>query len=150
VWQLHWTKLGRAICQAFELDAKPAVFGLLATRQVGSWSADAVPVILTIQNQPHQLRFVIAELGNRLRQKFILLAPTADLLDATSQELLANAGACFFSLTAHLRLTRHGTLEAIHSPGELFVTFSPQAALQLTRTRLAAPSRLPSNWVPPP
>ena len=96
------------------------------TCQIGSWSADAVPVVLTLQTNRHVFRNVLAELALRLKTRFILFAPTADHLDATGHELLAHAHAAFFARTSHTRLDSQGALRSIRSPGELFARFTPQ------------------------
>jgi hypothetical protein len=125
--ELSWTKLARALCRVFALDYKPADLGLLNTRQIGSWSVDAVPVILTIQHERGWFRTVLLELLARLRQRFILLAPAAKNIDAVSQELLASSDAAFLSLDAHVALTDEGALRLTGAvPGELFAKFNPQ------------------------
>src|SRR5436309_2437099 len=72
ILDLNWSKLGRALCKAFGLDVRAAALRLPNTRQIGCWSADAVPVILTIQRETSAFRAVLAELAARLRQRFIL------------------------------------------------------------------------------
>jgi len=127
LFELSWTKLARALCHAFALDYKPADLGLLNTRQISSWSVDAVPVILTIQHERGWFRTVLLELLARLRQRFILLAPTAKNIDAVSHELLASSDAAFFSLDATVTLSAEGSLRLRGAvPGELFANFSPQ------------------------
>jgi hypothetical protein len=123
--ELSWPKLARAVCRALNLDSKALDLGLLNTRQIGSWSADAVPVFLTIQCETNWFHATVLELTARLRSRFILLAPTARHLNAISQEILAHAGAGFFSLQACLRLEAGGTLTALKIPGEIFAQFSP-------------------------
>jgi hypothetical protein len=124
--ELSWTKLARALCHVFALDYKPADLGLL-NAQIGSWSVDAVPVILTIQHERAWFRTALLELLARLRQRFILIAPTARNIDAVSHELLASSDAAFFSLDANIALTAEGSLRLINAlPGELFAKFSPQ------------------------
>src|SRR5437016_794604 len=81
----------RAIGKAFGLQSKTTQFDLLCTAQIGSWSSDTVPVILTIQWNGHELPAVIAELALRLKRPFILLSPTNTHLTAHCQELLAHA-----------------------------------------------------------
>src|SRR5437762_237281 len=103
--ELDWAKLGRELCAALGLDNKTAAFPLPATQQIGSWSANSVPAILTIQSEKRDFRAVVAELVARLRQPFILLAPSAVHLDASCQELLATVGAAFYGLDSHLHLT---------------------------------------------
>lgn len=128
LFELSWNKIARALCHVFALDHKPADLGLLNTRQIGSWSVDAVPVILTIQHEPCWFRSVLLELIARLRRRFILLAPTAGNLDAVCVELLESANAGFFALDASLALTEPGTLRltGARAPGELFAKFTPQ------------------------
>jgi hypothetical protein len=55
----------------------------------GSWSTCPTPLIVTIQYDPIKFRLAIAELVARLARPFILLAPTADHMDARCQETLA-------------------------------------------------------------
>jgi hypothetical protein len=126
--ELSWNKLARALCRVFGLDYKPVELGLLNTRQIGSWGAEAVPVILTIQHERAWFRTVLLELIARLRRKFILFAPTTHHLDAVASELLASADAAFFALDANLILTSEGNLRlsSARAPGELFARFTPQ------------------------
>ncbi|PYJ05872.1 MAG: hypothetical protein DME25_07630, partial [Verrucomicrobia bacterium] len=109
--ELSWPKLARALCRALGLNSHFADVRLHQTFQIGSWSAAAVSAILTIQSDPHEFRRVVAELVARLRQPFILLAPTSTHLDASCAELLACAQAGFFGLDSHVRLSEHGTLQ---------------------------------------
>ena len=124
--QLNWTRLGRALCKTFGLDLKPTDFPIPNTRQLGSWSVDAVPVVLTLQTDRHVFRRVLAELALRLRTPFILFTPTGDHLDAAGHELLAHARAAFFALASHALLSSQGTLHPAKTPGELFAQFTPQ------------------------
>ncbi len=126
IWELSWTRLGRALCRALELDPRSDVLPVLNTRQIGSWSADAVPVFLTIQTEPEDLRGAIAELVARLQDRFILLAPTANHLNATCRELLSHAKAAFFPLDSTVHFTEHATFRPAKAPGELFAQFNPQ------------------------
>ena len=130
--ELSWPRLGRAICKAFDLDSKSAQLGIPNTIQFASYSADAVPVLLTIQSDRHVFRRVIAELVARLNAPFILFAPTTRQLDAHSQELLARVKAAFFSLDATVTLTTHGTLQPRTPPGKLFAMFTPQPEEQVS------------------
>jgi hypothetical protein len=130
-YELSWPRLGRALCHALGLEALTAEFQMPNTRQIGSWSAEAVPVILTVQSEARRFRQVTAELAARLRQPFILLAPTAAPVDATSKELLANVGAGFFALDNCVQVTPSATLQSLKSPGELFARFQPEAKDEL-------------------
>src|SRR5258707_794587 len=78
LWELNWPKFARAICQAFGFASKLEDYGPPDTVQIGTWAADAVPVILTIQWDEEQFRHVVASLVARLHRPFILLAPNSD------------------------------------------------------------------------
>jgi len=123
--ELNWPRLGRALATAFGLQLKFAGLNPPQTCQVGSW-ADAVPVLLTIPLNTAGLRRTILELSARLRCPFILLASTATHMDAAGHELLAGAGAGFFSLAAHLPFAPGRPLHPVQSPGQLFARFNPQ------------------------
>jgi hypothetical protein len=107
-------------------DARRAELGLPATAQIGSWSADAVPVVLSVQDGRSQFRFVMAKLAARLRRPFILLTPTSQHLDAHGTELLSGCKAACFTLEPILRLTDRGTFQPLVTPGEVFAEFTPQ------------------------
>src|ERR1043166_1851375 len=126
VWELNRGKLSREIARAFGLQTKSAQFGLHETWQIGSWSTDTVPAILTIQWHPQEFRLAVASLAARLKRPFILFAPTSAQTDAQVLEYLAGCGAQLFPLDANLTLTDHGTLHSRTTPGELFAQFTPQ------------------------
>jgi hypothetical protein len=124
LWELNLARLGRSLSQALGLQVKHAELNLNATRQIGAWSAQAVPVILTIQHTSVEFAGVVAALVARLREPFVLLSPSARHLDVPGKELLANIGAGFFALDAIVRVTSQGVLEPRQTPGELFGRFS--------------------------
>ena len=146
---LNWAKLGRAICKAFGLDAGDNDFPIPNTRQIGSWSSEAVPVILTIQTERHLFRRVISELALRLQKPFILFAPTSDHLDAACHELLGLARAGFFALDGHVRLTLQGAFYPAKTPGAIFAHFTPppkeSLAEDTTRKAFALVKALDAN-----
>lgn len=124
--ELNLSKLGRAIANAFDCNAKEIGFPLQGTRQVAAFGNAALPVVLTIQRDPQELRDVIAQLGIRLRKGFVLLIPTSRLVDATVVELLSNAKAGFFDLESHVTLLPSGKLQAHRKAGELFRPYLPE------------------------
>ena len=128
LWELSWPRLAHELCGALGLDVRPVELPLYNTRQIGSWSAAAVPAILTIQHDAGQFRQALEGLVARLRQPFILLAPTAQHLGATSQEMLAGVKAGFFGLDSHVRFGAGGRLQSVRAPGELFGRFAPEAS----------------------
>jgi hypothetical protein len=123
VWELSWTRLARALCRVFELDAQESRLGLPQTRQIGTWSAEALPVVLTIQARSEWFRRVLAELCVRLQKPFILLAPTRRHLDIPSEELLTRVGARCFGLDTSVRVAEGARLWAPVAPGKLFGAF---------------------------
>lgn len=125
LWELSWSRLGRALCACLGLEGRAAETGLRRTRQVGAWSAAAVPVFLTLENDPEGLRQVAAELGARLRRPYILLTPTMGAVAAATLELLDGAGAELVDLERHVGLMESGTLQALRTPGELFTRVTP-------------------------
>jgi hypothetical protein len=126
VWSLNRPRLGRALCRAFGLEPRHAAFSPGSMDQIGSWSADGVPVFLSLDWEPREFHAGVAELVARLGRPFILLAPTRSQLDAAGMELLERARAGFFDLSGHLRWTAQGGLEAVKTPGEIFARFQPQ------------------------
>src|SRR5262249_50623196 len=109
-------------CQVKIQDLTPP-----STLQFGSWSSDDVPIILTLQTVGRAFRNVIAELGLCLGRPYILFAPTASMMNASSHELLAHAKAAFFRFDTPVRLTVKGTLEALRPAAELFTRFTPES-----------------------
>jgi hypothetical protein len=126
VWSLHWPRLARELCRGLDLNQQFVELPIGNTCQVGSWSSEAVPVLLTVQPDRQRLRPVLLELSARFRQRFIVLGPTARHLDASGIELLENANAAYFPLDSNVTLTHNATLQPVRPPGELFAKFSPR------------------------
>ena len=124
-WAVSWSKLGHALFEILELHGKSAPLPLPNTLQIGAWSADGVPVILTVQVCGATFRRVVAELVARLQRRFILLAPTSYHCDAPCQELLAHARAAFFPLETTVLLSDNRHLRTTRPPGELFAQITP-------------------------
>jgi DNA-directed RNA polymerase specialized sigma24 family protein len=123
---LCWTRLGRALCRALDLESKAAELGIRDTRQIGAWSVAAVPVLVTLEIEREVFGSVVASLANRLQRPFILLVPTHRALDARGYEALAQARAGCFALDSIVRFTAPGVLQPVRAPGELFQVFTPQ------------------------
>jgi hypothetical protein len=124
--ELNWPRLGRAISKAFDCDYRETDLHLPLTRQIGSKFANAVPVVLTVQNDRDDFRQVVAGVVAQLGKPFILLGPTSRFVDANSIGLLHGARAEFFDLASHVTLLPGGMLQARKSGGELFSRFLPQ------------------------
>lgn len=154
IWELNWPGLARNLCRALGFDPRSAEFPLYNTRQIGSWSASAVPVFLSIQTEPEDLRSTIIELAFRLqslftRNPFILLSPTAAHLNANCPELLSRANAGFFPLDSTVLVTDHAAFRPARPPGELFAQFNPEPEAdnrQLLIAAVALVQRLESIW----
>ncbi len=126
--ELKWSRLGRAICKAFECDFRETDLHVPLTRQIGSKFANAVPVVLTIQDEREEFRQAVAGVVAQLGRPFILLGPTSRFLDANSIGLLHGARAEFFDLASHVTMLPGGLLQARKSGGELFSRFLPQTS----------------------
>jgi hypothetical protein len=152
--QVNRPKLARSICSAFGCERKDADLGLPNTAQIGSWSADSVPVILSIQFTRAAFRSDLAQLAAQLRKPFILLAPTNRYFDATCLAILETHRAGFFPLDANLTLTGHGTFQPTRTPGELFSPFTPQPKeidIDVARAAITLIDQLESETkLPPP
>jgi hypothetical protein len=122
--ELNWPKFGQALCKALNLDSKFVKLPLYQTAQIGTWSADAIPVFLTIQNERFHLRRITAELVARYYQKFILLAPSNRLLDAPAIEHLNRVRAAFFPLDNIITMSDAGILQPLNPPAEIFARLS--------------------------
>jgi hypothetical protein len=126
IWELHWSRLGRSLCDALDLMPQEDEFPFYNTLQIGSWPESAVPVFLTIQSEPADLRAAINELGVRHQDPFILLVPTAAHLKFACRELLTHRKADFLPLETNVLLTDDGGFRAARPPGELLARFNPQ------------------------
>jgi len=124
--ELNWPKLGRAIASALDCDPKESVFGVPGLMQVGSFGGAALPVVLSIQHEPDEFRGALAELAVRLREGFILLAPTSRFVDGNCKELLASTRAGFFDLESQVEVMASGRLVAREKAGELFAAHLPE------------------------
>lgn len=126
VYELNWSKLGRALANAFGFTVKNNGLTLSGTVQIGAYGSTSLPIILTIQHERSEFFGQIAELAARLRDSFILLSPTNRFVDAKCKELLANCRAGFFDLENHIYLTKQGSIQARKPGAELFARFLPE------------------------
>ncbi len=85
-----------------------------------------MPIILTIQPDPRDFRSVLAHLAATL-DHFILLAPTADAIDAPSNQILTAHNSAFFPLGTIFNLTPAGVLIPKQDPAILFEKFTPES-----------------------
>jgi hypothetical protein len=123
--EFNRAKFGREVCRAFGCEPKRPPVLLPPTWEAGVFAG--LSVFLTMQYDAAGFQQGVGELTARLRQPFILLAPTGRFLGAESKALLATARAGFFDLETHLVLTPAGTLQARKPAGELFARYLPDA-----------------------
>ena len=128
LWELNRTALGRGIANAFEVTPLDADVGVESARQVGSFGGGAMPIILTLPHDAIRLGRVVSELAARLRDPFILLAPTGRFMESKSLEILKTARAGFFGLAALLSLLENGKLSSVRTGGQLFSYYLPTYA----------------------
>ncbi|OQC24193.1 MAG: hypothetical protein BWX68_02360 [Verrucomicrobia bacterium ADurb.Bin063] len=126
--ELNWPRLGRALAAAFGFEAKEAAFGVPGVMQIGSFGGGGLPIVLSVQHEPDEFRSALMELAVRLREGFVVLAPTGRWFDVRAKELLAGIRAGFFDLESNVALVPGGRLQASKRAGELFVRFLPERA----------------------
>ena len=131
--EVDWPKIARVVCRAFGLEPRIVRLGLYSTLQIGGWSAEGLPVVLSLCSNPAELLNAIAMLMARLGQPFILLTPTGRHLGSAAKELLASAGAACFALEEHVMLRSRGEeaeaeLSCTTDPKKLFGDVAPVRA----------------------
>lgn len=119
VYELNRQKLGRALAAALDATAREADLGIPGSVQIAVYGDDAVPVILAIINKREAFLRCVTGLVARLRDRFVLLAPTDSMLDGNSQEALKNAGAVFLPIEKSFTLTPQGKLHPVRPPAQL-------------------------------
>lgn len=123
VWEVNLPRLGRAVAKAWELDAKEASLGISGARQIASFGASALPVVLVVCGRREQFHGTVVELVARLRERFVVLTPTSRWWDVQSKEALEGAKAGVFDMETQMTVMAHGTLHARQPAGELFGRF---------------------------
>jgi len=117
--------LGQAVAKAFGFQRREAAMDLPGTVQIGAWTDQAIPVILTVHWDGEGFRHVIAELAIRLRKGFLLLSPTMRFVNGPIFERVASVGAGILPLEACLRLMPDGSLQALRPVQDLLAPFVP-------------------------
>src|SRR5262245_45361702 len=96
-----WADFGQSLALALGCATKIYETGLPGMWQIGAWSTESVPVFLCISPDTPTFRLAVAGIVARLRQRFILFAPTSSHFDAFAQEMLNRDGSAFFDLETH-------------------------------------------------
>ena len=120
--------IGRSVVRAFGFHAREKEVGIFGMLQIGAFTDQAIPVILSVQSDRRSFAARVCEVVARLRQKFILVAPTATFMDSTTQSILAGVGALFIPLDASVRLTAAGALQTVKPPLEILEPIVPPHA----------------------
>ena len=128
VWEMDFARLGRAVARVLECAARDDEMGPSRTWQIGAFGAAGMPVVLTMPREAAEFRQAVAEVTLRLREHFILLAPTSRFMDATCHGILKTAKAGFLDLGSLLTLEADGSLRALRPAAELFTPYLPATA----------------------
>lgn len=126
VWELDLRRLERAVARVLGCEARDEDMGPPRTRQIGAFGGTRLPVVLTMPREAVQFRQAVAEVTLRLREHFILLAPTGRFMDATCHGILKTAKAGFFDLESLLALQPDGTLRPLGVAAEWFAPYLPR------------------------
>lgn len=127
LYEVNRSALGRAVALALGITADESpVDSLHQTARIGFYSPFAgyrFPVLLTIQFEPDDMRVTVERLATAMDGAFILLAPTAQLISSTVEDLLRRRNAMFLSLGDILDLADPGVFKALPRFGELLAEF---------------------------
>jgi hypothetical protein len=124
LWKVNLEKFARAVGRAFGIQSRVTRLSPSQTFQVGTWSTEAIPIILTISSTEEELQLAAASLSASLRERFILLVPTLRHVGVGTRQALSAARAGLFALDAVLALTASG-FEPLQAPGKIFHEFTP-------------------------
>ncbi|MDH7602254.1 MAG: hypothetical protein QHI38_08920 [Armatimonadota bacterium] len=112
IYELDRPALYRAMAKTLPLDIQVTdIPHLRWTDQIGFYTPQKgfrLPVFLTIQTEPDNFRNTVLDLLARNRESFILMAPTHDLCETDSKELLNNRQTVFLALSDIFRIDESG------------------------------------------
>jgi DNA-directed RNA polymerase specialized sigma24 family protein len=123
--ELSWPDLAPRLATALECRPKLWNTGFPHLYEIGEWSEDPVPVLLSLNCDERDFTIGVTGMAARLRQRFILFAATHRHLNTICLETLNGYGAGFFTLNATVRLTPAGALAATRPPAQIFDRFNP-------------------------
>lgn len=118
--------IGRAVARAFGFQPREREMGIPGVLQIGAFTDTAIPAMLVVQPDRRMFHARICEVAAVLRQKFILIAPTATFMDGAAHGLLAGLGGMFIPLSATIRVTPAGQLQTIRPPLEILEPVTPK------------------------
>ena len=127
-WEMDFRRLGRSVAQALHCEGCEEDLGVKCAWLIGRCSGAGLPVVLVLPGSTIEFREALTQVFVRLREQFIVLAPTGRFMDATCHALLKSAKAGFFDLESLLRLEPDGTLRPLRPAAELFAPYLPATA----------------------
>ena len=136
-WEMDFPRLGRLVARALELAPRDVEMDSARCRQIGTFSGTGLPVVMLLPGSTREFRESLTQVFVRLREHFIVLAPTGRFMDATCHALLKSAKAGFFDLESLLRLEPDGTFRVLRSVGELFTPYLPEQEAAATENEAA-------------
>lgn len=112
IYELGRSAIYNALAKILPIEIQVAEIPYLrGTNQVGFYTPRKgfrLPVFLTVQTEPSNFRNAALDLLARNREPFILLAPTHDLCEPDSKNLLDNRQAVFLALSDIFKIDESG------------------------------------------
>jgi len=126
IWEMDYQRLGRAVARALGCDARDVEMGSPRVRQIGTFSGAGLPVVMALEGGAMEFRQTVTDIFLRLREHFILLAPSGRFMDVTCHGMLKAAKAGFYDLDSLLALEADGRLRSLRHAPELFSAHLPE------------------------
>ncbi|MGZ4963043.1 MAG: hypothetical protein ACXWDN_05930 [Limisphaerales bacterium] len=112
VWELKVNRLGQAVMAALGGQGQCGAAGVAGMWELGTVAGSNVPVILCLHERADEFCGAVAEIVGRLRDRFLLVAPTNRFFNIATRDLLKNVSAEFVDLETHFALFKKGGLKA--------------------------------------
>jgi hypothetical protein len=128
IFALRVETLGREAARALNCRPLGTVIERNHLWQIGAWSTEGVPVLMTLDSGAQALTRVVQLCAARFRSRIILLAADPSLVNAHARAMLDAAGSGLFGLPALLRQSAPGRFAPRKPPEEVFCAFTTAAA----------------------
>ncbi len=112
VWELNVERLGQAVVAALGGQGQVRASGIAGVWEIGTVPGSNVPVMLCLHERADEFCGAVAEITGRLRDRFLLVAPTNRFLTIGARDLLKNVNAEFLDLETHFTWASSGGLKA--------------------------------------
>ena len=136
-WEMDFSRLSRLVARALDLAPRDVEMDGARCRQIGTFSGAGQSVVMVLPGSTREFREALTQVFVRLREQFIVLAPTGRFMDATCHALLKSAKAGFFDLESLLGLEPDGMFRVLRSVGELFTPYLPEQGPAVTENDAA-------------